>query len=391
MRMPTAGNHFIRISAVILFLLVAGFPETGARKVSKTTQALSQQERIEAEQRLWQLGYWAGPIDGRFDSASRDALIAFQKVERRERTGKLTRTELNALRNARRPVARFGAQPHVEIDLQRQVLFLIDETGLVGHILPVSTGNGQRYMDRGKWHRAVTPAGRFTVLRKINGWRLSSLGLLYYPSYIHNGIAIHGSPLVPSYVASHGCIRVPMFAAKELSSLLPLGMEVIVYDDGRAAHSQKRTFTTDELEYVLELPSPEWEAVSRLDVHHHFEFVYGNDSANGYLQIRKILVGAETTASALFKREELDLQKLAGYVVCTGTAFKGQLNGTVFWYEYVSGGRQMFGRVYYLQIDKLTFYSLRFTGARDKFPVLRDQMDFIAGSFHLKRDSSTVR
>jgi hypothetical protein len=26
-------------------------------------------------------------------------------------------------------------------------------------------------------------------LRKINGWRLSSLGLLYYPSYIYNGMA----------------------------------------------------------------------------------------------------------------------------------------------------------------------------------------------------------
>jgi len=214
--MTTARNNFIRISIVILLLLVAGgFLETMARKATRSSpRGLTKQERIEAEQRLWQFGYWAGPIDGQFDSASRHALIAFQKVEQRDRTGKLTRDELNALRNARRPVPRFGTQPHVEIDLQRQVLFLIDETGLVVRILPVSTGNGQMYMDRGKWHRAVTPVGRFKVLRKINGWRLSSLGLLYYPSYIHNGIAIHGSPLVPSYVASHGCIRVPMFAAK---------------------------------------------------------------------------------------------------------------------------------------------------------------------------------
>lgn len=58
---------------------------------------------------------------------------------------------------------------------------------------------------------------------------LSSLGLLYYPSYILNGIAIHGSPSIPARPASHGCIRVPMFAAKELSSLLPVGMEVVIY------------------------------------------------------------------------------------------------------------------------------------------------------------------
>jgi len=239
--MTTARNHCIRITAGILLLLVAGgFPETMARKVSKSARSLSRQERIEAEQGLWQLGYWAGPIDSRFASA-----------------------------------------------------------------------------------------------------------------------------------------------------LLPLGMEVIVYAGGRAAHSQKRTFTTDDLEYVLELPSPDWQAVSRLDVHHHFEFVYGNDSANGYLQIRKILVNAGTTASALFERDEKwELQKLAGYVMCSGTAFKGQLSGTVFWYEYASGGRLMFGNVYYLQIDNSTFYSLRFTGARDKLPILRNQMDFIAGSFHLKRDSN---
>ena len=387
MRMTTERNNFIRISIVILLLLVAGgFLETMARKATRSSsQVLTKQERIEAEQRLWQLGYWAGPVDGQFDSASRHALIAFQKVEQRDRTGKLTRDELNALQNARRPVPRFGTQPHVEIDLQRQVLFLIDETGLVARIVPVSTGNGQMYMDRGKWHRAVTPVGRFKVLRKINGWRLSSLGLLYYPSYIHNGIAIHGSPLVPSYVASHGCIRVPMFAAKQLSSLLPVGMEVIVYDGGRAAHSQKRTFTADDLEYVLDLPSPEWQATTRFDVHHHFEFIYGNDPANGYLQIRKILVDSGTSAAGLFERDEKwELEKLAGYVRCSGAEFKGQFSGTVFSYEYVSGGRRMFGNVYYLQIDRLTFYSLRFTASQDRLPVLRDQMDSIASTFHLK-------
>jgi L,D-transpeptidase-like protein/putative peptidoglycan binding protein len=387
MRMTTARNHFIRNSIVILLLLVpGGILETMARKATRSSpQGLSKQERIDAEQRLWQLGYWAGPIDGQFDSASRHALIAFQKVEQRDRAGKLTRDELNALRNAHRPVPRFGTQPHVEIDLQRQVLFLIDETGLVVRILPVSTGNGQMYMDRGKWHRAVTPVGRFTVLRKIDGWRLSSLGLLYYPSYIHNGIAIHGSPLVPSYVASHGCIRVPMFAARELSSLLPVGLEVIVYDGGRAAHSQKR-FIADDLEYVLDLPSPEWQAVPRLDVHQHFEFIYGNDPTNGHLQIRKILADSGTTAAELFERDEKwELHRLPGYVVCGGAEFKGQLSGTVFSYEYVSGGRPMFGNVYYLKIDKLTFYSLRFTASQDKLPILRNQMDFIARSFHLKQ------
>lgn len=213
-----------------MLLVTYGSGEAFARKSAKAAAAeLSSEERLEAEQRLWDLGYWAGFVDGKFDSESRHALIAFQKVEGRTRTGKLTFEELVALRNARRPIAMHGQYAHVEIDLSRQVLFVVDETGMVMRVLPVSTGNGELYKDHGQVHRARTPTGTFKVLRKIKGWRLSSLGLLYYPNYIHNGIAIHGSPSIPTRPASHGCIRIPMFAAKELSSLLPVGTEVEVY------------------------------------------------------------------------------------------------------------------------------------------------------------------
>jgi L,D-transpeptidase-like protein/putative peptidoglycan binding protein len=215
----------------LLALLVAFSTNVGAKtqKPARAPAQLTSEEKLKAEQRLWDLGYWAGPIDGNFDAASRHALIAFQKVESRPRTGKLTRDELNALQNATRPAAKHGDYAHVEIDLERQVLFLIDENGDVFRVLPISSGNEKLYMDQGKVHRAHTPAGTFTVLRKINGWRKSTLGLLYYPSYIIGGIAVHGSPSVPANPASHGCIRVPMFAAKELSALMPVGLEVEVY------------------------------------------------------------------------------------------------------------------------------------------------------------------
>ena len=224
----------IRVSLVlpVAILLMGGL--VGNAHAHKPTNSgaleLSRQEKLEAEQRLWDLGYWAGPVDGKFDSDSRHALIAFQKVERRARTGKLTLDELNALRAATRPQPRQTRYPHVEIDLKRQVLFLIDETGDVARILPVSTGNGELYMDHGQIHRAHTPTGTFKVLRQIKGWRLSSLGLMYYPNYIVNGIAIHGSFSIPTHPASHGCIRIPLFAAKELSSLLPIGIEVLIYN-----------------------------------------------------------------------------------------------------------------------------------------------------------------
>ena len=206
------------------------------KRVSKRSQRqeVPFEERLEAEQRLSDLGYWTGPIDGNLDPGSRHALIAFQKVEGRQRTGRLTREELHALRTAIRPIPQHSSYAHIEIDLGRQVLFMVDATGSITHILPVCTGNEKSYVDHGQTHRADTPRGRFKVLRKISGWRRSSLGLLYYPNYIHEGIAIHGSPAMPVYPASHGCIRIPMFAAKELSEITPIGTEVIVYEDRTA-------------------------------------------------------------------------------------------------------------------------------------------------------------
>ena len=224
-----------RTTFLILFFLVFAILASDviqARGLAKkdVAQEVSKEEILAAEERLSDLGYWTGAVDGTLDAGSRHALIAFQKVEGRKRTGKLTRAELQALLSANRPLPKYSGFAHVEIDLNRQVLFIVDTTGTITHILPVCSGNEKTYVDHGEIHRAHTPRGRFKVLRKIAGWRLSSLGLLYYPNYIHNGIAIHGSTAMAVYPASHGCIRIPMFASKKLSELTPVGTEVIVYD-----------------------------------------------------------------------------------------------------------------------------------------------------------------
>jgi hypothetical protein len=163
---------------------------------------------------------------------------------------------------------------------------------------------------------------------------------------------------------------------------------VLLLVNSLALAGQTRRFTRDDIEYVVELPSPAWQVVSRADVHHHPEFINGNDPSNGYLGLRKILVDQPKSASELFRRDEKwELQHLPGYIVCSeceGTTFEGHLSGAFFSYEYVNGGRAMFGRVYYLQLNERTFYSLRFTVARDKLRDVREQMDLIARSFRLK-------
>lgn len=228
-------NKQLLMLSVILFIAGSANATVPDKRVQRAQrQELSYVERLEAEQLLSSLGYWTGPVDGDLDAGSRHALIAFQKVEGRQRTGKLTKHDLQAMRLSTRPLPRRTGYAHIEIDLSRQVLFIVDGAGLVTHILPVCTGNEKTYVDHGQTHRAHTPRGTFKILRKVAGWRRSSLGLLYYPNYIHSGIAIHGSLVTAVYPASHGCIRIPMYAARELSEISPVGTEVIVYDDRTA-------------------------------------------------------------------------------------------------------------------------------------------------------------
>ncbi len=182
----------------------------------------------EAEQKLADLGYWTGPIDGVVDPATRAALIAFQKWEGRALTGRLTIDELEAIRNAAAPVPRDGNYAHVEVDINRQVLLLVDEKERV-RVLPVSTGTEKPFVYDGQTSIAYTPRGRFVVYEKGVGWE-DNLPGMYYANYISGGIAIHGSNNVPVQPASHGCIRIPVFAAREVSKLLKLGTIVLVYD-----------------------------------------------------------------------------------------------------------------------------------------------------------------
>jgi lipoprotein-anchoring transpeptidase ErfK/SrfK len=185
---------------------------------------------MEAEQILSDLGYWITKVDGASDDSTRQAIIAFQKVEGLKRTGVLDDNVLEAIRNASRPTAKYAGSAHVEIDISRQVIFLVDDNGQVAKVLSTSTGSGERYFAQGKWDRAYTPRGHFVISRQIHGIRKAPLGTIYNPSYFNGGIAIHGSNSVPTTAASHGCARIPRFADKDFVDMVYVGMPVYVYD-----------------------------------------------------------------------------------------------------------------------------------------------------------------
>src|SRR3989441_4181159 len=218
-------------SAVLLMMSLLFLSSTNSLTLPKAEQkrehpprtrprALSRAELRDADARLSEMGYGTG----------RNALIAFQKSEGRKVTGQLSREDFDAIMSATAPQAKDLGYRHVEVDLDRQVLLLIDGEGAVKRILPVSTGSNKHYSEKGMSGLAYTPRGRFRIYAKLSGWKKSPLGLLYYPNYFSDELAIHGNPSVPRSPKSHGCIRIPMSAAVVVSRLLPVGTIVLIYD-----------------------------------------------------------------------------------------------------------------------------------------------------------------
>jgi hypothetical protein len=147
----------------------------------------------------------------------------------------------------------------------------------------------------------------------------------------------------------------------------------------------QQLYTSDRVEYTFELPSPTWRTISEPDAaHSHIEFVYG-DRLDGYLQVRKEMVEAGVTPGELARRDQdLKLRFLPGFVEGSQEPFNGRLDGVMMSYEFVKAGKPMLGRIYYLQADNRTIYTLRFSGLKDKLGRIRNQTDSMARSFKLK-------
>jgi lipoprotein-anchoring transpeptidase ErfK/SrfK len=168
--------------------------------------------------RLRELGYAAPSPRRVFDYDAQQAVYAFQKAQRLERTGVADAAFWRRLANPAEVVPRHRLPAnHIEIDKTRQILMVVRD-GRAVLISPVSTGGGY-------W----TPEGQFSIIRKVPGYDPSPLGVLYKPMYFYGGYAIHGNPSVPPYPASHGCVRVPNFVADRLYETQPYGERVIVY------------------------------------------------------------------------------------------------------------------------------------------------------------------
>jgi hypothetical protein len=181
--------------------------------VSSTTAA----KTMWAEQRLKELSYLPGAVDGVSDSKTKGAVIAFEKWEGLSRDGVVGTTVWARLHTAARPKpTRSGTtDPWIEVDKTKQVL-LFCQNGAVKYTIPVSTGSADVGM--------ITPSGTFSIYSKT-----PPRGHLYYPMAITSAIAIHGYPTVPTTPASHGCVRTQDWDQDVLYPITPLGTRVYIY------------------------------------------------------------------------------------------------------------------------------------------------------------------
>ncbi|MEA2973744.1 MAG: hypothetical protein QOG82_2202 [Actinomycetota bacterium] len=234
------GSDVRAASAATSTTVVRAAPSTAVTSTSSTTstiaapvvEAVSSADVRAVQERLAELGYDVGDPDGRFGGRTSYAIMAFQKIEGLDRTGDID-DGLQAALAAAGPPGPLAGGPgtRVEIDLNRQVLMLW-QSGERTRILPISSGNGEEYCVDGECDIAVTPPGSFHIGRKAEGLEIAPLGELWWPMYFNGGIAIHGSPSVPPYPASHGCIRIPMYAAPTLYDQVGRGTAVILVGRG---------------------------------------------------------------------------------------------------------------------------------------------------------------
>ncbi len=175
------------------------------------------------QQRLAQLHYYPGAVNGRFGTDTLEAVWAFKEVQGLATTAGADDVDpamQRALAHPQPPpvLVPQGGGLRIEVNLPREVLVLYrhHQVALISHI---SAGGGYRYRcpGGGTCGPALTPDGNYRAHWFAGGWLHVPLGRMYNPVFfIGANFAIHGDVPIPLQPASHGCVRIPVDVANVL-------------------------------------------------------------------------------------------------------------------------------------------------------------------------------
>ncbi len=168
------------------------------------------------KQALGKMGYVSG--GGRcFDGRTGREVLAYRKVNglaRTERAGKGLVGDVFGGHGGYR-VRYPAAGEHAEVPLDKQVLVLSKGSKPFA-IYPVSTGKPS----------TPTVTGHYSFYRQEPGYNSEGM---YYSFYWHNGYAVHGYAEVPTYAASHGCVRTFIADQPRIYEQLNYGESIFVF------------------------------------------------------------------------------------------------------------------------------------------------------------------
>jgi hypothetical protein len=225
LRVSAGKRTLVPITGTGLFALRAELGASVARaRITAAARSLSYgstgPDVVALRTRLAQLRVHVPYPSARFGSELFDSVVAFQKSRGLARSGVADAATWRALSIDAVPRPRYrGPGEHIEIVKGRQILLVVRD-GQTMRFLPVSSGAG-----------GITPIGAFRIKWKAlatSTW----LGpaILYRTMTFAGNVAIHGFSSVPTYPASHGCVRIPIWAADWLYQRSSVGERVYVYE-----------------------------------------------------------------------------------------------------------------------------------------------------------------
>lgn len=193
----------------------------GVRFVSANVSPGSSGQSVRLLQSELNVLHYSVPLSGVFDEGTGRALIAYRKMTGLARVPLAGRRVFELLgRHAGAFHIRYPRDGrHVEADLTRQVLAEIEPGGHVRALYTMSSGKPS----------TPTVIGRFSVYSKTLGTNAHGM---VDSNYFIRGYAIHGYQEVPTYAASHGCLRVPIPNAAAIYGWVRQGTPVDVYNEG---------------------------------------------------------------------------------------------------------------------------------------------------------------
>jgi lipoprotein-anchoring transpeptidase ErfK/SrfK len=167
-------------------------------------------------QSLQAQGFHTGTRGPRVTSGTHLAIKAFRKVNgmswSEAYAPSIFRTLLRG-EGAFKP--RFSDGKHVEVDISKQVMALVEGDRPV-HTFHVSTGTGG----------TPTVLGNYNFYLKQPGYNSKQM---YYSVYFIGGYATHGYASVPNGRASHGCVRNPIQFSRFIYNWIDLGDPMHTY------------------------------------------------------------------------------------------------------------------------------------------------------------------